>query len=398
MKGWKQMSRIIDDIWDEEIIDDLSPMHNLSIVVYSRDWTIETINNQISQNNINLYPKFQRRNAWSDEKRSLLIESLILGLPVPEIVLAEDPEKRKSFIVIDGKQRLLTIAGFLDPINTPYWKNNGKLIKLKVRKDLNNHTYSQIENDIRFQDDKRQLLNADIRCTVISNYKNTDLLYNIFYRLNTGSVPLSTQELRQVLNKGNFADYLIDITERKLPLHEVMNLEGPDPRLSDIEIILRFFSFCTFGRKYNGNLKYFLDNSMEEITKKWTKYEVYLDGLFDEFNKSTIKLINTFGSGNVGRKIMNGAFESKFNRALFEVQVYYFMFIPTDILTPDNILKINNGFKTLFSNHDFKDSIESTTKSLSKYKARFTLFREFINNTLGMEIHELPINISDQKE
>src|SRR5262245_43129578 len=93
--------------WNDEIAQDLKPEDLSGLVVYSRDWTIETINNQIAQDNIDLNPKFQRRNAWNDDRRSKLVESLIAGLPVPEIVLAENPLKPKSFIVIDGKQRLL---------------------------------------------------------------------------------------------------------------------------------------------------------------------------------------------------------------------------------------------------------------------------------------------------
>jgi hypothetical protein len=110
-----------DLLWNEEINEDVSPEGESEIVVYSRDWTIATIISQIEQKNIDLNPKFQRRNAWDDARRSMLIESLIAGLPVPEIVLAEDPKKRKAFIVIDGKQRLLTIAGFVDPTMN-YWK------------------------------------------------------------------------------------------------------------------------------------------------------------------------------------------------------------------------------------------------------------------------------------
>jgi hypothetical protein len=61
------------------------------------------------------------------------------GLPVPEIVLAEDPKKKKTFIVIDGKQRLLTIAGFVDP-TISYWRK-ARLQKLKVLDDLNTKTF-----------------------------------------------------------------------------------------------------------------------------------------------------------------------------------------------------------------------------------------------------------------
>jgi len=112
---------LLDVAWNDDVLDDVQPINYDEVVVYSRDWTVETITNQIGQGNIDLNPRFQRRNAWNDQKRSRLIESLIVGIPIPEIVLAEDTEKRKAFLVIDGKQRLLTIAGYIDPQNTPYW-------------------------------------------------------------------------------------------------------------------------------------------------------------------------------------------------------------------------------------------------------------------------------------
>ncbi len=106
---------IYQDDWNEDIIKDISSKIDESLHVFSRDCTVETIVSQIEKGNIDLNPKFQRRNAWNDLKRSKLIESLIIGIPVPEIVLAEDPKMKKSFIVIDGKQRLLTIAGYINP-------------------------------------------------------------------------------------------------------------------------------------------------------------------------------------------------------------------------------------------------------------------------------------------
>ena len=81
-------------------------------VVTGADWTTETILNQINKGNINLDPNFQRRDAWDRRRKSDFIESLILGFPIPQIVLAEDREHRGKFIVLDGKQRLLAIKQF----------------------------------------------------------------------------------------------------------------------------------------------------------------------------------------------------------------------------------------------------------------------------------------------
>ena len=112
------------ELWNTEDASELRRPHDLKkygVTVSSRDWTVETIVRQIQQENIDLDPAFQRRNAWRDSRRSRLIESFVLGFPVPQLVLAESPRQRGSFIVIDGKQRLMTIAGLFLPEYRDYW-------------------------------------------------------------------------------------------------------------------------------------------------------------------------------------------------------------------------------------------------------------------------------------
>ncbi|MBA4211225.1 MAG: hypothetical protein C0454_16995, partial [Parvibaculum sp.] len=245
----RQFPSFEDEGWNDDIAEDLSPGDFRDLVVFSRDWTVETVVSQIRKGNIDVEPDFQRRNAWNDGKRSLLIESLILGIPVPEIVLATAPDNPKSFIVIDGKQRLLAILGFIDPDFAASW-DKPRLQGLQVRVDLNGKTYEAISKDDL---DDGRLLNADVRCAVISNYAADDVLYHIFYRLNTGSVPLSTQELRQSLNKGPFSKLLAQTTDHVRPIHEVLRLSSPDKRLRDAEILLRFIAFHIYGDRYRGN-------------------------------------------------------------------------------------------------------------------------------------------------
>lgn len=307
-------------LWNEEINEDVSPEGETEIVVYSRDWTIATIINQIEQKNIDLNPKFQRRNAWDDTRRSMLIESLVTGLPVPEIVLAEDPKKRKAFIVIDGKQRLLTIAGFVDP-TISYW-TKAQLKNLKLRPELNTKTYEQLRTDSTLSDQYREFMNADVRCTIISNFKSDDALYDIFYRLNTGSVPLSTQELRQVLHKGPFADYLIEITDTFQPIHKILGTNGPDNRLKDVEIALRFIAIVLLGSRYQGNLKKFLDDAMELLTNDWENSKPKVEAVYKDMNIAIGNLAEVLGTNLVGRKFVNGSWESRFNRVLFEVEAF----------------------------------------------------------------------------
>ncbi|MDF0676571.1 MAG: DUF262 domain-containing protein [Nitrospira sp.] len=374
--------------WDDEIHQDISPGGESEVVVYSRDWTIATIIHQIEQKNIDLNPKFQRRNAWNDDKRSMLIESLIAGLPVPEIVLAEDPNKRKAFIVIDGKQRLLTIAGYVDP-TVEYW-GKAELKKLQLRKELNTKTYEQLKSENALADEYREFMNADVRCTIISNFKSDDTLYDIFYRLNTGSVPLSTQELRQVLHKGPFADYLIQITNTTEPLHRIMRLNGPDTRLRDVEIVLRFIAIVLFGPEYEGNLKKFLDEAMKRVTTDWTRLEPIVAKIYSDMNCAITNLVKVLGEKAVGRKFVDGDWEGRFNRALFEVEAFYFRLIP-DAKIAGGKRKFVAGLQKLFDNPEFRASVEATTKTKDRYELRFRRFQELVNASFGTNINELPI-------
>ncbi len=129
---------------DTEITEDLEDLEHVDnwadgAALWSTDWTAETVLSQLRRGNIDLNPSFQRRSAWAESKQSLFVESLMLGLPIPQLILAEDRNRKGSFIVIDGKQRLLAIRRFAaedgDDGFTPL-----KLKGLSERHDLNKKT------------------------------------------------------------------------------------------------------------------------------------------------------------------------------------------------------------------------------------------------------------------
>lgn len=379
---------------NEEIIEDIATFDPSEIVVFSRDWTIETIFSQIKAGNIDLNPKFQRRNAWNDHKRSKLIESILIGYPVPEIVLAEDPKQKKSFSVIDGKQRLLTIAGFMSPEKYNYWDKTF-LTNLAIKSRLNKVSYSDLENKPNLSDDFRQFINASLRCTIITNFKENDILYDIFYRLNSGSTPLATQELRQVLNRGEFANYLIQVTNEIQPLHFIMKLDEPDKRLRDIEVLLRCISMISFSASYTGNLKVFLDNSMGLITKEWIKYENVIRELYSRVNKTIEVLRTIYGDYlHIGRKFSNDKPEKRFNRVLLEVQLFYFTQLDYTFINSTSSEAYMKGFiKLCQEDFNFRNSIESSTKNIDNYKIRFSKFQTLVNDSFRCNLDINPFKL-----
>ena len=188
----------------EEDIKNVSKLSFSDLAVTGTDWTVETIINQIKKGNIQLDPSFQRRDAWSNKVKSRFIESLFIGLPIPQIILAEQKDKKGKFIVIDGKQRLLSLKQFALPDKDEHAL---KLSGLEVLSKFNRMTYADIEGGLYF-DDIDAFNNQTIRTVVIKNWKNVEVLYLLFLRLNTGSVKLSPQELRQALYPGEFIDFV----------------------------------------------------------------------------------------------------------------------------------------------------------------------------------------------
>jgi Protein of unknown function DUF262 len=198
----------------QENEDDLGgavPPDLAETLVTASDWTAETILGQLQRENIDLNPRFQRRDAWTPSRKSLFIESILLGLPIPQLVLAERPGQKGAFLVIDGKQRLLTLLQFAADGDSAFEPLH--LTGLEVRDDLNGATYEDLKAEGK-ESDRRAFENQPIRTVVVRNWRDENLLFRIFLRLNTNSVPLSPQELRQALHPGPFVDFLDDFSCR----------------------------------------------------------------------------------------------------------------------------------------------------------------------------------------
>lgn len=307
---------LTDDPSDERLTaDDYEGISDA--VVFSTDWTTETIIQQLKRENIQLNPRFQRRDAWSKSRKSLFIESLILGLPVPQLVLAELKEQRGKYVVLDGKQRLLALLHF--------WgigqgaKNGYGLSGLEVRDDLRGKTIKALESDLTLRGDLTALQNATIRTVVIRNWPNQNFLHTVFLRLNTGSVKLSPQELRQALIPGNFTNFVDDTAIASEPLKLLLGLTEPDYRMRDVELLARYISFANFISSYPGRMKQFLDTSFATLNREWDVRQSSVQRQAEEFDEGIRSLMAIFGIEGVARKPGSRSF----NKAIFDALIFY---------------------------------------------------------------------------
>lgn len=382
-------SEFIEDENQLETEEDIAGLDQVSFsqaVVSANDWTTETIINQINKGNIQLNPSFQRRDAWDKTRKSRFIESLILGLPVPQIVLAESKQRRGAYIVLDGKQRLLSIRQFAAEANDDVYEQL-KLTSLEIRNDLKGKNLEALRNDLVSYDDLAAFENQPIRTVVIKNWPCDDFLYHVFLRLNTGSVPLSPQELRQALHPGPFISFLDEASSQSNALKEILKLKKPDFRMRDAELLLRYFAFKNYLQEYSGTLKSFLDGCCFKLNSDWQEKMQNIQIQLIEFEQAHLAVKNIFGE-NSYRKWTGNTYETRFNRSVFDVMILSFSLSHVRELSCGKENQIENSFKDLCSNNPhFRSSIEATTKSLGATHARLSLWNEKLNEVIDANLH-----------
>ncbi|MCA2553601.1 MAG: DUF262 domain-containing protein [Microcystis sp. M04BS1] len=358
-------------------------------VVAGSDWTIATIRDQLIRENIQLNPRFQRRDAWNITRKSRFIESLILGFPVPLIVLATNNKEKGKFIVLDGKQRLLTILQFYGDSTTP--NNSFTLKDSEFLDNLNGCQYQDIENDFNLNDFLDQLDNQTIRTIVIRNWKTESFLHKIFLRLNVENTPLSSQELRQALHPGGFINFLDDRAIESQALKKIFKSSYPDFRMRDTDILLRYVAFHYYLSDYRGDLKKFLDNACVSLNARWDQNSEEIKNIIDQFEKAVQTTINIFGEKNFSRLWLpeSATYRSQFNRAILDVMVFYFCDDLIRAAAEKNKEQVEEAFKSLFRTaiDRFKNAVLISTNTKQSTYDRFHLWGQALSKVLDINFN-----------
>ncbi len=255
--------------------------------------TVEHLHKQMKRGRLNLQPDFQRQFVWDKAKASGLIESLLLDVPLPIVYLAEESDG--TLLVIDGQQRLSSVFSFIDG-SFPDGKKFG-LVGLKILRHLNQKTFAEI--DEKYQD---KLESSPLSVIVVKKESDPELKFEIFERLNTGSVRLNDQELRNCIYRGGYLDLLKHLSEDS-DYRYIMGFKGPDKRMKDVEYVLRFAAFYhqTY-LKYSGGMSNFLNNEMQMYQGI---SDVDKEDLIDKFKKAVQINKSLFGNRSF-RKIKRG--------------------------------------------------------------------------------------------
>lgn len=349
-------------------------------VLWGTDWTVETIVAQLRRGNIEINPRFQRRDAWSRATKSRFIESVILGLPVPQVVLAELPEQRGKYIILDGKQRLLALmqfTGLAEGTNNAFG-----LSGLEVKKDLLRKRFSNLEQDPSLQKDLNAFQTHTIRAVVIRNWPSLGFLHVVFQRLNTGSLKLSPQELRQALAPGEFTSFVDDKTIESKEIQQLLGGSGPDPRMRDVELLVRFISFQLFLSDYAGRMKEFLDDSCLLLNKTWEQRQDEVRQETANFIDGILLLTDVFKDKGIARKYGSRLF----NRSIFDALIFYAARPDIRRAMSTKSAQVVQAYDYLIQSAEFQEAVDSDTAGMPHTAARLILWGKALAGALGESI------------
>lgn len=355
--------------------------------VYSEksDPTIHGLYRSYQRGQLALQPEFQRGYVWDDAKASRLIESVLLDVPIPNFYLAEEQDASKS--VIDGQQRLTSFFRAFQPVPLSDGKEAPKLRLrgLRVLTDLNDQAFEEWGGT--FQE---KFENSGMRVVTILKESNPDVKYEIFERLNTRSMGLNDQELRNCVYRGAYNALLHDLSDDG-GYQSVLGWKQRDKRMRDVELILRFFAFqrATY-LNYRSPMKAFLNREMEDHRELGQKEMMELRTKF----KDAVALTKTVFGGTAFRRFVpgsdknpNGGWERPLNKALFDVVMFGFTQYSKHQMMP-HCDAIREELIWLMSNdQEFVAALMISTNGVPRVRARFEKWLASLREIVG-EYHE----------
>lgn len=344
------------DAWEfdptEELAEDeeYAPQ-KFEIVNYPADITLKGYLDQWQAKQL-VIPAFQRDYVWDVKKASKLIESLILGLPVPGVFLFRS-KGSENLQIVDGQQRILSIIKFQDE------KFDEKSIfRLKgVQPQLEGKKFGDLDAGQRSKFEMSVL-----RATIIQQLSPDDdtSVYQIFERLNTGGVNLNPMEIRQSVSYGPFVDCL-----KKMNADPdwmlILGKAKPDKRLRDVELVLRCLALYQRRSLYEKPMKEFLNSYMEFKRSNSSDF----DHLVKKFEKSTEVIIESLGDKpfNLRGRLNYGVLDS----VMFAV-------LTSDADVPD----FKNRYSQLIKDKKYLEAVTYNTSDAAAIDTRLDKALEYL--------------------
>ena len=343
------------------------------------DVDIATVNlgsviEQLENEEIDLQPDFQRSaDVWNNIKKSRLIESILLGLPLPSFYFSEDPITKK-LSVIDGLQRLCAISDFILKVN----KKDEKPLRLEGLQFLKNFegkTYLDLERP-----EVKRIKSLKITMNTLRKGTPNDVKFIIFQRVNTAGEPLTPQEMRHALNQGVAANFIKELAKLE-SFKQATNYSVNSKRMQDRDFANRFVAFFIGYNDYGGELDAFLNDKMGELNRM---SQEQLENIYQTFDE-TMKCCYTIFEDDTFRKRYKKEDRKKpISKAVFDSLSVNIAWLNNNQrkLLMENSETFKDGLIALFNDPEFNASISTGTGQKYSVVKRFKLIKQLIDNIL----------------
>lgn len=330
------------------------------IASYPSDHTLSGIVEMWENGDITI-PEFQREFVWNIKQSSLLIESFLLGLPVPPVFFYIDDENKN--LVIDGQQRILStvfyFSGFFGDENLQGRRQVFRLQGLDDKNPYSKKRYTDLPEQAR-----RKLRGTVLRAINIRQLSpsgESTSIFHIFERLNTGGTPLKSQEIRNVVFRGDFVTVLRELN-RDPYWRLLIGKKTLNKHQVDVELILRIFSLRNGAEKYEKPMKEFLNKAMRSHQAGDTEA---VERFRSQFGKVCHALVEQLGEKpfHLRGRLNTSALDAVFCNLLQKNR------IPSDLY---------DKYQRLIADPEFLEFTTIGTTDTATVKARFEIVRNHL--------------------
>lgn len=351
------------------------PFDPEDIDVVTKSMTVDLLLSRTRSQMIDLQPDFQRRwGVWDAKRQSRLIESLLLRIPLPVLYAAEDDDERWE--IVDGIQRLSTIARFIDA--SVIDEDPLTLTGLEYLNAYDGKTYTELSPRLQLR-----LRETELVIHLIRKGTPAEVKFNIFARINTGGIALSSQELRHAITPGPARKLL----EEWAALPEFLKATGNSVRtvrMDDRELVLRFIAFFKLGLTHyrQPEMDSFLIRAMKTAN---IMTDAEITSMRFAFVRSMKAAVAIFNNDAFRKRYSLTAGRLPINKALFEA-------ISVNLATLDdnqisrliaNSAKVRESFVTLCGDRAFDAAISQGTGDVAKVNRRFTRVEALLADALS---------------
>jgi len=350
-----------DQDYERQMENEEPPFVEYDITSYPADYTLSVLWQMFKNGGITI-PSFQRGYVWSQRQASALIESFLMGLPVPPVFFYIDSENKN--LVIDGQQRLMSIfyffEGYFGQENEKGKRQTFRLTGLNKKSPYYNLRFDDLQEQDRRKIEMTVLRVINIR--QLSPNDDDSCMYHIFERLNTGGTPLSSQEIRNCVYRGTFLDMLMELNKND-NWRSILGKQTIDKHLTDVELILRAFGLRYMLNEYDKPMKAFLN-------KVSFRYKKMKDGNVEKFERDFPRACEVLAQTLPTKPF---AVRGQFNTSIFD-SIFCTVLKHIDQLPED----LNVRYETLIKDQKFVEYTTLGTTDTKTIKSRFEYVEELL--------------------